>query len=52
VEPIFANIKQNQGFSRFMLRGKQKVEIEWGLMAIAQNLKKKQPRKTAFYYLN
>lgn len=41
VEPVFANIKQNHGFRRFMLRGKEKVEIEWGLLAIAQNLRKK-----------
>ena len=41
VEPVFANIKQNHGFRRFMLRGKAKVEIEWGLLAIAQNLRKK-----------
>jgi transposase len=41
VEPVFANIKQNYGFRRFMLRGKQKVEIEWGLLAIAQNIRKK-----------
>jgi hypothetical protein len=41
VEPVFANIKQNYGFRRFMLRGKAKVEIEWGLLAIAQNLRKK-----------
>lgn len=41
VEPVFANIKQNHGFRRFMLRGKGKVEIEWGLLAIAQNLRKK-----------
>lgn len=41
VEPTFGNIKQNHGFKRFMLRGKEKVEIEWGLIAIAQNLRKK-----------
>ncbi|REC79485.1 IS1182 family transposase [Chryseobacterium elymi] len=41
VEPVFANIKQNHGFRRFMLRGKEKVSIEWGLLAIAQNLRKK-----------
>ena len=41
VEPVFANIKQNHGFRRFMLRGKDKVEIEWGLLAIAQNIRKK-----------
>lgn len=41
VEPVFGNIKQNHGFRRFMLRGKQKVAIEWGLLAIAQNIRKK-----------
>ncbi len=41
VEPAFGNIKQNHGFRRFLLRGKGKVEIEWGLIAIAQNLRKK-----------
>ena len=41
VEPVFGNIKQNHGFRRFMLRGKEKVTIEWGLLAIAQNLRKK-----------
>jgi hypothetical protein len=41
VEPVFGNIKQNHNFKRFMLRGKAKVEIEWGLIAIAQNIRKK-----------
>lgn len=41
VEPVFGNIKNNHGFRRFMLRGRQKVEIEWGLIAIAQNIRKK-----------
>lgn len=41
VEPVFGNIKYNHNFRRFMLRGKQKVEIEWGLIAIAQNIRKK-----------
>ena len=41
VEPVFANIKNNHNFRRFMLRGKEKVSIEWGLLAIAQNLRKK-----------
>jgi transposase len=40
VEPTFGNIKQNKGFRRFMLRGKKKVEIETGLIAIAHNLSK------------
>ena len=41
VEPVFGNIKQNHGFKRFMLRGKEKVTIEWGLVSIAQNIRKK-----------
>lgn len=41
VEPVFGNIKGNHGFRKFMLRGKQKVEIEWGLLAIAQNIRKR-----------
>lgn len=41
VEPVFGNIKNNHKFKRFMLRGKEKVEIEWGLIAIAQNIRKK-----------
>lgn len=41
VESTFGNIKQNHGFRRFMLRGKKKVEIEWSLLAIAQNIRKK-----------
>ena len=41
VEPVFGNIKQNHGFRRFMLRGIEKVGIEWGLIAIAQNIRKK-----------
>jgi transposase len=41
VEPVFANIKNNHGFKRFMLRGKEKVGIEAGLIALAHNLRKK-----------
>lgn len=40
VEATFGNIKQNKGFRRFMLRGKAKVEIETGLIALAHNLSK------------
>lgn len=40
VEPVFAQIKHNKGFKRFFLRGKNKVEIETGLIAIAHNLRK------------
>lgn len=41
VEPVFANIKNNHYFKRFMLRGKPKVEVEAGLIALAHNLRKK-----------
>ena len=41
VEPVFGNIKNNYKFNRFMLRGNKKVNIEFGLLAIAQNLRKK-----------
>ena len=41
VEPVFANIKHNHGFRRFMLRGKEKVSVEVGLLALAHNLRKK-----------
>jgi hypothetical protein len=40
IEPVFANIKHNKNFKRFMLRGLPKVEIETGLIAIAHNLAK------------
>ena len=40
-EPVFANVKHNKGFKRFMLRGLPKVEIETALLAIAHNLQKK-----------
>jgi hypothetical protein len=41
VEPVFGNLKQNQHFRRFMLRGIEKVAIETGLLALAHNLRKK-----------
>lgn len=40
VEAVFGNLKQNKGFTRFSLRGLEKVEIETGLMALAHNLSK------------
>jgi transposase/IS5 family transposase len=40
VEPVFGIIKQNKGFRRFYLRGLNKVGIEFGLLALAHNLKK------------
>ena len=40
VEAVFGNIKQNKKFTRFMLRGKENVLIEAGLVALAHNLAK------------
>lgn len=40
-EPVFANIKSNHHFNRFMLRGTDKVIVETGLLALAHNLRKK-----------
>lgn len=40
-EPVFGNIKSNHGFRRFLLRGNKKVEVEVGLLSLAQNLRKK-----------
>ncbi len=40
VEPVFGMIKYNRGFKRFLLKGLIKVNIEFGLVAIAHNLRK------------
>lgn len=40
VEAVFGNIKQNKGFRRFNLRGIEKVNIEFGLLALAHNLQR------------
>jgi transposase len=40
VEPVFGNIKSNKNFKRFLLKGVDKTEIEWGLLCLAHNLKK------------
>lgn len=40
VEPVFAHIKANRGFKRFLLKGINKAEIEIGLLSIAHNLRK------------
>ena len=40
VESVFGDIKHNQGFKRFSLRGFEKVNAEFGLVALAHNMKK------------
>jgi hypothetical protein len=37
---LFGDIKHNMGFRRFMLRGLKKVDVEWGLVCMAHNLRK------------
>ena len=39
-ETVFGDVKHNMGFRRFMLRGFKKVDVEWGLVCIAHNLRK------------
>jgi transposase len=39
VETVFGQIKGNQGYRRFLLRGMQKVSTEWGLLSFGYNLK-------------
>ena len=40
VETVFGQIKHNMHFRRFGLRGQAKVKTEWGLVAMAHNMKK------------
>lgn len=40
VEPVFGQIKEDRGFRRFLLRGLEKVKVEWGLICLAHNLAK------------
>jgi len=40
VEPVFGIIKQAIGFRRFLLRGTQKVGLEWTLMSTSYNIKR------------
>ena len=40
VEAVLGHLKSNRGFKRFLLRSLPKVNIEFGLLAIAHNIKK------------
>ena len=39
-EPVFGQIKIRNGFGQFLLRGLEKVRIEWKIVATAHNLLK------------
>ena len=41
VEPVFAHIKSNRNFKRFTHKGIEKAELEFGLHALAHNIRKK-----------
>ena len=40
VEAVFGRLKHNWGFRRFLLRGKDKVKTEWGILCITHNISK------------
>ncbi|MCH3925397.1 MAG: IS1182 family transposase [Atopobiaceae bacterium] len=40
VETVFGDIKRNLGFTRFSLRGLEKVTLEWRLVATGHNIRK------------
>jgi transposase len=40
VEPVFGQIKEARSFRRFLLRGLEKVQVEWALLCTAHNLLK------------
>jgi transposase len=40
VEPVFANIREQKGFTRFTLRGKSKIDVQWMLMCMIHNIEK------------
>ena len=39
-EAVFGDIKFNHGFRRFRLKSNRKVRVEFGLVALAHNLRK------------
>jgi hypothetical protein len=39
VETVFGQIKGNQGYRRFLLRGNAKVSAEWGLFSLGYDIK-------------
>ncbi len=40
VEPVFGIIKSVMGFRQFLLRGKEKVDLEWDLVTLSYNFKR------------
>jgi transposase len=40
VEPVFGNLCANKGLDRFTLRGRKKVDAQWKLFCLVQNIEK------------
>lgn len=40
VETVFGDVKRNMGFTRFTLRGLDKAELEFRLVAMGHNIRK------------
>ena len=40
VEPVFGQIKQARGFRQFLVRGLEKVQMEWALVCLTHNILK------------
>lgn len=40
VEPVFGNLCHNKGLTRFTLRGRTKVDAQWKLFCLVQNIEK------------
>ena len=40
VEPLHGDIQKNRGFIQFVLRGIEKVRVEYNLIGIAHNIRK------------
>jgi len=38
VEPVFGNLRHNKRLNRFTLRGKAKVNAQWGLYCLVYNI--------------
>jgi len=37
---VFGQIKGNQQYRRFLLRGREKVACEWGLLVLGYNIRR------------
>ena len=40
VEPVFGIIKSGLGFRQFLLRGREKLSLEWLLVGVSDNFKR------------